>query len=86
MAIRHLEESKLLRNEGGRLGRSGMSERIISIISGFDGSYKDAMRVAGAIKAIAIAAKCDDYWDEQVQRGYYQEIEDLQRYKLLDGM
>jgi hypothetical protein len=58
---------------GKKLGREGMSLRAIAAVKDFDGSYKGAMILAGRMKAIAQMAKADDYWDEQVSKGYHQE-------------
>ncbi len=73
MGISTLEWSKELRAKGAALGREGMSERVIAAVGEFDGSYKGAMRLAGRLKAIGQMAGCDEYWREQVDRGYHQE-------------
>lgn len=73
MAIPHLEEAKWLREEGKRLGRAGMSEFALSLVAEFEAgpkTYTGVMILAGKLKAVAHAAKCDDYWDEQVAKGY----------------
>lgn len=54
---------------GKRVGRAGMSQAALDAIAG-DHSFKDVMRIAGELKAIAIAAQCDNYWNEQVERGF----------------
>jgi len=58
-----------LRAWGEAVGRAGMSQRVIDEIAAFDGSYKEAMRLAGRLHQIAIAARCDEYWNEQVEHG-----------------
>ena len=75
MSIRTLENSKTLRKAGVRLGREGMSLRVISAVGEFDGSYKGAMQLAGRLQAIAQMASCDDYWKEQVDKGYRKELQ-----------
>lgn len=75
MSIMDLERSKTLRGYGTKLGREGMSLRVLGAVAEFDGSYKGAMILSGRLKAIAQMAKSDDYWDEQVQKGYKLEIE-----------
>ena len=80
MAIIHLEEAKQMRAQGRRLGRAGMSLRVKKIIDEFDGSYKGAMKLAGRMKAITQAAKCDLYWDEQVKKGFNDELRDIKRF------
>jgi len=77
MTIRHLEDSSKLRNQGRRLGRAGMSQRVQSLVLDFienGGGYKQAMILAGQLKAIATAASCDDYWREQVKKGWDKEL------------
>lgn len=74
MTIYDLERSKTLRGYGNKLGREGMSERVINAVAEWDKSYKGAMILAGRLKAISQMAKSDDYWDEQVHKGYVQEI------------
>jgi|GEM_PF-2339143 len=81
MTIQHLEWAKELRKEGERLGRSGMSQRVLKCVEEFDGSYKGAMILAGRLKAIAQAAKCDDYWDEKVNKGFISELSDIKRFE-----
>ena len=74
MNVLHIERAKSLRKLGAALGRDGMSERVIAAVKDFDGeSYKGAMQLAGRLKAIAQMAKCDDYWDEQVDKGFVKE-------------
>lgn len=75
MAIRAIEESKTARKAGVIMGRRGMSERVIDILESFDGSYVGAIRIAGQMKAIAQAAKCDQYWDEKCGMGYDSEMD-----------
>jgi len=58
-----------LRAWGKAVGRAGMSQAVIDQIDAFDGSYKNAMRLAGTLHQIAIAARCDEYWNEQVEHG-----------------
>ena len=75
MSIPALERSKRLRAMGDKLGREGMSERVIAAVREFDGkSLKGAMILAGRLKAITQMAKCDDYWDEQVEKGFVLEL------------
>lgn len=54
---------------GKRVGRAGMSQAVLDEIENFDGSYKEAMRLAGRLSQIAVAARCDEYWNEQVHHG-----------------
>ncbi len=67
-------EFKKMQQWGKSVGREGMSERALEAVAQCDGSYKDVMRLAGRLKAIAQAADCDDYWSEQVSRGYQREL------------
>lgn len=70
-----------LRAEGERLGRAGLSQRVIALVAEFDGSYKGAMVLAGRLQAIAQAAKHDDYWGEKVNHGYFEEVYALTQIK-----
>lgn len=79
--MQHLQWAKELRKEGERLGRAGLSERVIELVKDFDGSYKGAMHLAGQLKAISQAAKFDDYWTEKVERGFHREHEQLPYYQ-----
>lgn len=76
----HLEQAKYLRQQGKRLGRAGMSERVVQAVKDWDGSYKGAMILAGRLKAIAHAAKSDGYWDEKVFIGYQLEVNTIHRF------
>ena len=58
-----------LRAWGSKVDRAGMSQAVIDAVDAFDGSYKEAMRLAGTLSQIAIAARCDSYWNEQVEHG-----------------
>ena len=78
--ILHLEWAKKLRGQGSKLGREGMSKRVIELVDDFvetGGGYKQAMILAGRLKAITQAAKCDEYWTEQVDKGFHREMGDL---------
>ena len=79
MSIRAIEVSKKLRAEGKRLGREGLSQRVLILVEEFakKPNYKDAMILAGRLKAITQAAKFDGYWDEMVSRGFEPEVYDL---------
>ena len=81
MGILHLEFAKQLRKEGKRLGRAGLSQRVIKLVSRFDGSYKEAMTLAGRLKAITQAAKFDGYWDEKCCIGFQKEYEEIQNFE-----
>jgi len=79
MSIFALEWSKELRGRGEKLGREGLSLRVIELIEEFDGSYKGAMILAGHLKAIAQAAKFDEYWSEKVDIGFHNEMTHLSK-------
>lgn len=87
MTIRNIEESSMLRNQGRRLGRDGMSQRVERLVLEFiesGGGYKSAMILAGRIKAVATAARCDDYWTEQVDKGWTREMVDIRSVETVD--
>lgn len=81
MSIHDLQQAKRLRGEFERLGRAGISERIFTLVDEFNKnrSYKNAVVLAGRLKAIAQACKADSYWDEKCSTGYQFEFHDLQR-------
>ena len=86
MSIPHLVEAKELRKQGKRIGRAGMSQRVLILVNDFvknDGSYKGAMELAGRLRAITIAAKCDDYWSQKVNHGYTNELFDITKFEAL---
>ena len=65
---------KVMQKWGRQVGREGMSRAAIQAVEEFDGSYKGAIKLAGRMKAIAEAAKCDDYWSEKMQMGYSSQL------------
>lgn len=69
-----MQHANTLRARGEQLGREGMSRRVIDAVAEFDGSYKGAMRLAGRLKAVCQMAASDDYWREQVARGFNDEL------------
>lgn len=79
MSIRHLEIAKRLKIQGKRLGRAGMAERVLTLVDEFNKhrTYKNAICLAGKLKAIAMAAKADGYWDEKCSSGFEQEAGDM---------
>lgn len=72
-------EFKDMQKWGKVVGREGMSQEAIAAVKEFDGSYKGAMILAGRMKAIAQAAGCDEYWREQVGKGYHKQLFKAQR-------
>ena len=60
-----------LRSIGDKLGREGMSILAQGCINEYDGSYKGVMELCGKLSVIAKMATCDEYWNEQVNRGIY---------------
>lgn len=74
MLIHKNREEHFLRKVGSVLGREGMSERVIELVKNFDGSYVEAIKLAGALKAVTIMAESDSYWHEKMHQGYLNEI------------
>lgn len=70
-------ETEALKREGERLGREGLAKRVIELVEAFDGSYKGAIILAGRLRAIAVACRFDDYWEEKAVEGYRRELCDL---------
>lgn len=81
MSIYPLEQAKRLRAEGKRLGRQGLAERVFTLVDEFNKnrSYKNAIVLAGKLRAIAQACKYDSYWNEKCSTGFDFEFHDLQR-------
>lgn len=79
MSIQSLKDWKALKTQGERLGRDGLSERVFTLVDEFNENrtYKNAMVLAGRLKAIAQAATYDSYWDEKMSQGFQFEKYDL---------
>lgn len=72
-----LEWSKRLKAAGAIYGRDGLAKRAGKIMVELvttTGSYKEAMVAVGRLKAIAAAARYDDYWTEKVEDGFHKEM------------
>ncbi len=69
-----------LRYLGASLGRELLAQAMMCAIAEWqkDPSYKHAMFLAGFGRAIADAAKFDEYWEEKTQAGYRNAIEILE--------
>lgn len=80
MSIRSIEIAKRLREQGERLGRQGLAERVFTLVDEFneERTYKNAIALAGRLKAIAQACKFDSYWDEKCGVGFDHETYDLE--------
>lgn len=86
MAINDILDAKTLREQGRRLGRGGMSRRVIQLVQEFlidypDGHYQEAIILAGRLHAISLASRCDDYWGEKSSRGFYMELGDIRGFE-----
>jgi hypothetical protein len=80
MSTYSLEISRKLRKEGGRLGRDGLSQRVNDLVLAFakkhpNGHYREAIILAGRLRAISLAARSDSYWGEKTDSGFYDEAE-----------
>ncbi len=66
-----IQEVNQLKKYGRDLGRAGLSLSVYSAVDAFNQNrtYKNAMILAGQLKAVAIAAQYDDYWREKVNIG-----------------
>lgn len=76
----HLEISKGLREQGARLGRDGLSQRVNDLVLEFarkhpDGHYLEGIKLAGRLRAISLAARVDTYWGEKTDQGFYDEAQ-----------
>lgn len=78
--MRRFSDTKSLRSSGERLGRDGLSERVIELVCEFhlDPTYKGAIALAGRLHAISLACGYDDYWSEKAAIGFHREMRDLE--------
>lgn len=85
MSIQSLKDWKDLKSQGERLKRQGLSERVFTLVDEFNEnrSYKNAMVLAGRLKAIAQAATFDSYWDEKMSSGFHFEKDDLKNCSII---
>lgn len=77
------EITRELRKQGKRLGRAGMSQRVIHLVEEFvteGGTYKGAMVLAGRLHAISLASRCDSYWGEKTNHGFHRELYDITQF------
>ena len=58
-----------LRKVGCKIGREGMSDLALTAVESCDMSPKALMQLCGELSLISKMASCDDYWEEQVNRG-----------------
>ena len=68
-----LQQNYKLAAHGDKIGREAMSKIVIAAVEEWRASgetYKGAMFLAGRLKAVAQMAKLDDYWNEQVEKGF----------------
>lgn len=76
-ATTRISDAAKFRAEGQRIGREGMSKRVMEAVTQWRAAgetYKGAMLLAGRLKAIAAMASNDEYWREQVDKGVGIEI------------
>lgn len=57
-----------------------MSARVYELVEQFNENrtYKNAIALAGRLKAIAQAANADSYWDEKMHTAYMKEVDALE--------
>lgn len=81
MAIKSIEDGKILRRYCANLGRKGVAERIIEIaqeiVKGED-AYQSTLKNAGKIRALALGATTDSYWGEKQGRGFNDMVEEAE--------
>ena len=90
MGIQSIEDSKLLRAQGKRLYRDGISERIHVLVMEYatkfpGGNWFEAIKLAGRLHAIALAARADSYWREKARYGFTDELYDLPKFEKSTG-
>lgn len=81
MAIKSIEDSKDLQAWGEMLGREGIAKAIIELckeVATLE-HHKNAVTVAGKIRALTEAAKYDCYWREFVQDGFEYQLKQARK-------
>lgn len=76
MSIAAFERYKKLAAYGDAIGREGMSALVAKAVADWQREGcgpKSAMILAGRLKAITQMATRDDYWKEQVDKGFIAE-------------
>ena len=73
-----LKMSLDLRCHGARLGRAGLSQRAHDLVIEYatkhpTGHWREAIILAGKLRAISLAARGDEYWKEKTDAGFYDE-------------
>lgn len=70
-----------LKEYGKLLGREKIALRVIEICKevATEENYKNAIKAAGQIYALALACKNDTYWTEKMLDGFYQELLQAER-------
>lgn len=83
MSIQALNIARDMKRCGSRLGRAGLAERVFTLVDEFNKNrtYKNAIVLAGKLKAISQACKFDCYWDEKCSMGFEFERRDLEHVK-----
>lgn len=82
MSILHIQWSKDLRKYCEKLGRAGMYNRAKEIAEWMlkeDRTPQEVMMAVGKLQALAVGSKCDGYWNEKVQHGYHQFLDESKR-------
>mgnify|MGYP001613073594 CR=1 FL=1 len=79
MSMQGLKDYKELKAQGLRLGRAGLAERVLVLVDEFNENrtYKNAIALAGKLRAVAAACKYDSYWDEKMSSGFEREKNDI---------
>ena len=62
-----------IKKAGRLLGREGISERVLFLVSRLDGSYKGAVDLIGRLSVLEKACRFDVYWDEKAFLGSVKE-------------
>lgn len=77
MSIQSIEDAKVLKKYCDKLGREGMTARIVELAKEIVESPlygQKVMEKAGMIRAICTGAKCDGYWDEKQEIGRHKMV------------
>ena len=85
MGIPAIDESKRLKKCFNEIGREGISKRAIELLDNYikenpEHHYVEITKLIGRFHALFIAIDNNDYWKEKANRGYIDELYDLEKY------
>ncbi len=88
MAIKSIEDSKILRNYCETLRREGVAIKIIELAKEIvkqEGAYQSTIINAGKIRALAMGCNYDGYWGEKQSIGFENMVCEAKHYLKYKG-